>query len=774
MAFDKVKTLRAAERYLALGKIPAAVKEYCKIVEDDPDDFTTVNMLGDLYVRVGNQPAAIACFRRIAEHYRAQDFALKAIAMFKKIDRLQPHDTEISTHLADLYAQQDLVVEARAHYLAVANAHNKAGATQDGLEVLRKIADLDSQNTELRIRLAEGYLKEGMGPEAAAAFTEAGQHLLVRGAFDDALVVFGKALELQPADRVVLKGLLEAHSARGTADEAAELIGRAAADNSEDADLLSMLARAHLQAEDPIQAEQATTSLVARDPSAYLQQAEVARLYLSADKVDDAVRVAAGIAEQMLSEREDNQLLDLVDEFLACDSDNVQALRLLVRVFWWQRDMEKLKAALERLAEAAEAAGLVNDERYALTQLMRLAPDQAHHADRLRELGGAAEDAAAEVLPVSEPTGVSEAASVDATHDEYAFDPPASTPVGESEFEWNSVEDMDEVNSGAGDKLEIERGFTFEAVAAEELASTPDEVMATPVYDDQVKDARTQELESVDFYIAQGYADIAVDTLDLLERQFGAHADIDQRRRQLETMGAAGDSTVSDSTIPVDIAVPPQPAAEFGEFEFTSDEAFVNPEPSAPIQQIAPVSSPIPQKPQGIDPGLAEIFEEYRVSAEGDDDANGNGDYETHYNLGLAYKEMDLFEEALEEFQMAAGLVASDDGTPRYLQCCNLLGHCFMQKGVPQLAVKWFNKGFSTPSASEDERQALRYELAAAYEQVGDMDRAIDLFTEVYGIDVSYRGVKERLRELKARANGENGKAAPASERNNNHEQRVN
>ncbi len=97
MAFDKVKTLRAAERYLELGKIPAAVKEYCKIVEDDPDDFTTLNMLGDLYVRVGNPPAAIACFRRIAEHYREQDFALKAIAMFKKIDRLQPNDAAIST-----------------------------------------------------------------------------------------------------------------------------------------------------------------------------------------------------------------------------------------------------------------------------------------------------------------------------------------------------------------------------------------------------------------------------------------------------------------------------------------------------------------------------------------------------------------------------------------------------------------------------------------------------------------------------------------------------
>jgi predicted Zn-dependent protease len=307
MAFDKVKTLRAAERYLELGKIPAAVKEYCKIVEDDPDDFTTLNMLGDLYVRVGNQSAAIVCFRRIAEHYREQDFALKAIAMFKKIDRLQPNDPGISTHLADLYAQQDLVVEARAHYLAVANAHNLAGATQAGLEVLRKIADLDSQNTDLRIKLAEGYLKENLMPEAAAAFTEAGHHLLTKGAFDAAVEVFRKALQLRPSDQAVLQGLLEAHSALGTADEAAELIATASSANPDDGNLLAMLARAHVQAEDPARAEEATALLVARESTAYLQYIEVARLYLSNDKVDDAVRVVSGIAEQMLAEREDSQ-----------------------------------------------------------------------------------------------------------------------------------------------------------------------------------------------------------------------------------------------------------------------------------------------------------------------------------------------------------------------------------------------------------------------------------------------------------------------------------
>jgi tetratricopeptide (TPR) repeat protein len=767
MAFDKVKTLRAAERYLELGKIPAAVKEYCKIVEDEPNDFTALNMLGDLYVRVGNQPAAVSCFRRIAEHYRDEDFALKAIAMFKKIDRLQPHDTEIATHLADLYAQQDLVVEARAHYLAVANAHSKAGATQACLEVLRKIADLDSQNTDIRIKLAESYYKEGMKTEAAEAFTEAGHHLVARGAFDEALEVFGRALEIRPADHVVLKGLLAAHSARGTADEAAEIIGCAAADCPEDVELLCMLASAHVEAEDPSKAEQATASLVAKESSAYLRYTDVARLYLRSDKVEDAVRVVAGIAEQMLAEREDNQLLELLDELLTCDSDNVQALRLLVRAFWWQRDVEKLKAALERLAEAAEAAGLVKDERYALTQLTRLAPDQTDHAWRLEQLGGAEEEAAAEALPEMDSVSRPEAeatppsSSPPASEEEFVFDSPvASTPVGESEFEWSPVTDVAELGTESGHEIEIERGFTFESVVAEELPSTSGEA-ASHAQNDQVRDARTQELESVDFYIAQGYADIALDTLDLLERQFGSHLDIDLRRRQLETVDDDAGSTSTESTGSIDTGNLVQPKEEI---EVASTAPVLSSEVAAPSRQVP--SSPA----GGIDPGLAEIFEEYRVSAEGESDSNGNGDYETHYNLGLAYKEMDLFEEALEEFQTAAGMVNPDDGTARYLQCCNLLGHCFMQKGVPQLAVKWFNKGFNSAGASEDERQALRYELAAAYEEAGDLDRAIDLFTEVYGINVSYRGVNERLRALQARADGKNGSAA----RNQNHEQRVN
>jgi hypothetical protein len=83
-----------------------------------------------------------------------------------------------------------------------------------------------------------------------------------------------------------------------------------------------------------------------------------------------------------------------------------------------------------------------------------------------------------------------------------------------------------------------------------------------------------------------------------------------------------------------------------------------------------------------------------------------------------------------------------------------------MQKGVPQLAMKWFATGLNAPGTSDDERLALRYELGAAYEQVGDLKRAIEIFTEVYGINVSYRGVNDRLRTLQVRAGNQNGNGA--------------
>jgi len=177
MAFEKAKVLKAAEKFLSQGKINAAIKEYRQIVDNDADDLTTLNMLGDLYARAGKKEDAVACFERIAEHYSAQEFNLKAIAMYKKIERIKTRDPIIAFKLGELYASQGLVVDARAQYLTVADAYTRSGDNKRALDILHKIADLDPNNTEIRLKLADGYLKESMRPEAAAAFVQAADRL---------------------------------------------------------------------------------------------------------------------------------------------------------------------------------------------------------------------------------------------------------------------------------------------------------------------------------------------------------------------------------------------------------------------------------------------------------------------------------------------------------------------------------------------------------------------------------------------------------------------
>src|SRR5882762_2739291 len=358
MAFEKGKVLKAAEKFLSQGNINAAIKEYRQIVEHDQTDFTTLNMLGDLCVRAGKKEEAISCFLRIAEHYREQEFALKAIAMYKKIERLNPRDPIIAEKLAILYSIQGLVVDARAQYLI----------------------------------LAETYVKEGLLSEAAQAFTEAGERLSGAGAFERSLQAFSRALDLVPHSRAALSGLVSAHVALGTAYEAAELLEKLIADKPDDIELITLLLEAHLAAQDAAGAERATSLLMVQDATNYNRFLDVARLYLSSGDLESAARVLAGVTERVLAGREENQLLELVEEVLARDPEQIMALRLLVRIHWWQRDMDKLRAALERLTEAAEAAGETEDERYALTQLVRLVPDATRYTDRLNELGGAPEE----------------------------------------------------------------------------------------------------------------------------------------------------------------------------------------------------------------------------------------------------------------------------------------------------------------------------------------------------------------------------------------------
>jgi tetratricopeptide (TPR) repeat protein len=142
---------------------------------------------------------------------------------------------------------------------------------------------------------------------------------------------------------------------------------------------------------------------------------------------------------------------------------------------------------------------------------------------------------------------------------------------------------------------------------------------------------------------------------------------------------------------------------------------------------------------------LTEIFDQFRseVGELGAEDE----DLETHYNLGIAYREMGLIEEAISEFQKVAK--GNKGQAFRYaMQCCTLLGLAFMEKGQPAIAATWYERALAMPALDQETILALRYDLGVAQELAGDMAAARKSFSQVYGMNIDYRDVAERLSSL--------------------------
>jgi tetratricopeptide (TPR) repeat protein len=143
---------------------------------------------------------------------------------------------------------------------------------------------------------------------------------------------------------------------------------------------------------------------------------------------------------------------------------------------------------------------------------------------------------------------------------------------------------------------------------------------------------------------------------------------------------------------------------------------------------------------------LKEVFDEFR--AELGEMGAEDEDLETHYNLGIAFREMGLLEEAISEFQKVAK--ANEKGKAfRYaMQCCTLLGLAFMEKGQPSIAAIWYERALRTPGVDGESTLALRYDLGVAQETANDLDAALKSFSQVYAVNIDYRDVGDRIAAL--------------------------
>jgi tetratricopeptide (TPR) repeat protein len=163
---------------------------------------------------------------------------------------------------------------------------------------------------------------------------------------------------------------------------------------------------------------------------------------------------------------------------------------------------------------------------------------------------------------------------------------------------------------------------------------------------------------------------------------------------------------------------------------------------------LAPeVAASAPKTDASVD--LADMFGELKQELE-DDQANTQEDPETHYNLGVAFREMGLLDEAIGELQKVCQAVDRGHDFPQLMQTYTWLAQCFLDKGVPEAAIRWYDNALKLPGIDQETRTALNYELAASHEAAGNTPVALKHFMEVYGSNIDYRDVAERIKALKS------------------------
>ncbi|HKR67048.1 MAG TPA: tetratricopeptide repeat protein [Thermoanaerobaculia bacterium] len=1011
MAVQRDKVIASAEKLVAKGKIEPAIKEYERLLEDNPNDVNTLNRIGDLWVRINRNDEAVKVFTKIADHYSKDGFFLKAIAIYKKINKLDPSKLEIYARLADLYAKQGLAMEAKSQYQVLADYYLKHGEPGNALGIYRKISELDPQSINVHVKLADLYSQNNQTAEALKEYDRVGRMLLKRGMLDEAVQVFRKALKIDPRNTELVDSLVTALLEAKDYENARQIVEAALEGNRDSPRLLAMLGKIQLSRGDTSGARTTLERALDADPNETSVREALSELYLKQNDAARALEMVGPLVEKALARGERGGAIEMLNKILRVDPGNAPTLERLVAVYSRLNEETNILASMNSLAEAHIAKMRFDEASKVLEKLIQREPQNAQHRTKLQfvrsQMGGtdtmpvrpksgpqpavelptmeieepapsfdiveetptfdldaseaieldldsipsmstptpapppppshlmpAVEIAAADLaegnddldfitehlteaevfakyglaekaaehlravlerspknltahdrlfrilLEEGEMEGARAAAlayagvleekgdtsTVQAVRNEFtsrghsleapkaaprvapapapAPPPPApepepaitlddfsggdeltfdlDAPAPEIEFgiEEEAVEELPAIEEVHEEVVELapepelpvadeleevveepEPLLEFEVPAPEPepeplpepepepVAFEPEPESAEPFFGVESdldalsaieEELPLEEIGEIDFYIEQELFDEARRKLESLDLRFPGNADLAIRRQRIEAAAAEAASAAAAAAAAAATPRPPVLSRDEIESELLSaipdddDEELAAPAPPPPpppppaaaetpamsaslVQEenlfadednffdlAAELESELADEEESIslseeEQSLEEIFKEFKKGVEQQLDSE---DYDTHYNLGIAYKEMGLIDEAIGEFQLAS------KDPKRAVECASMLGLCFLEKGMPQLAIKWYRKGLEIPEITEEEHVGLLYDLGSAYQEVGDTDNAQKAFMEVYGMNTNYRDIVTRIKQL--------------------------
>jgi pilus assembly protein FimV len=773
--------LQLAEMQLKAGKQPQAVALLRKLLDAEPDNLRVQTRLAELLLTMGQQKEAIETFQAAMQRILDQGDHAEAVRLADRVIQLDPSNQAIFLLKIRALTAAGKRPEA-AKLLETLPDHQAGGDTTSMLlslylegaqaakaaELAEKVFARDAKQYRVIHQVAGALLDAGDLDRAQKMLGSIRDTMIDSGDHEQLAQTLQRLAERRPGGLEPLEWLVD-------------LYGRAS-DSFRLPDALAQLALAYESAGDDAKALAAYEKLLERTPEDETTRRKYMRLRLSAGlepgsaDIPAPVKVAPtelGVSKSAPVPESSDSSLD--DETLRYVTQALTDVDLFSSYGLTQKAIDLLEAVLERapvhmpvlerLLDLSVGAGNAERTIELAKVLEQIATERNDRAsvERFAELRSRFEKVAPPAPAAAPPPP--EAKPKPAAPPPAAAPQEFSVPVIQAELDEPEAEaepapaevaaapepveaavhevDLSDEWAALSEQLETAMHDEPAAVAAEPVADEPEPEVPEPV------------LIPAHPVHAHAEARAQAPSFDL-ELQSMAPMEAATASETPEADSLLADLAGELDSITASLGLPestPAPAV-MQNASVSSSKAgashAVSPPPSMPAAAPPKSSAPAPGSSGGSGAGLegplGDLFEEFR--AELGEAGTGDEDIETHYNLGIAYREMGLLEEAISEFQKVASTADKGPAFRYAMQCSTLLGLAFMEKGQPAIAAIWYDKALKTPGLDQESILALRYDLGVAQELAGDLKAAYTSFSQVYATNIDYRDVSERIAHL--------------------------
>ncbi|MEK6639528.1 MAG: tetratricopeptide repeat protein [Nitrospirota bacterium] len=752
MAIDRGNVLHSAQLFASRGQFDAAINEWKKLSSEWPGDGSIFNSIGELHIKRQATNDAVSAFLQAANAFRAEGATLKAIATFKKILKLDPSRYDVYRHLGDLNAERGLLSSAVQDYLTLGKHCLKGGKSKEALDIYKKIVGLDPSNLDAQQRVAELCVQENKQDEATTVYLQLGRERSAQQRHAEAKDAYQSVLRIDPANSEALQFIehfkkTEGSSSPGAKSGSVQPIAGLMPKSGEPLNLLSEATR-RIEAKQFAGAEAILNQLLTKEPGNPDVCQLLAKLHLQRGDLQVALGEYRYLAGAALRAQEYAKAELLMTDFLAVEPQSVAILELYGELHEEKGDVAnaviQYGKAIELLLEHPEP-GMPTLHEELFQKVVELAPDSPAvkklsalmHGTVVDELLTSARSETAvpqDAATPSRPAQPTETFSVANAAPDDAWNV-TSTAIPHHERHGSLVEEEPVLAH-----LEPPEFSEPEPVTPDHECTVsspePDEPEA-PLSETTDSSVLLSMGEQFQAYMAAGQQAEAEEWLSHLVTAQPDHAEARELFGSLlEAKGDTAGAALQYSRALELLLAQPQnetQAQQAGLYAKVKELASSSPL----VAKWASTFSPKLQAPASA--------VEKSVSA-----PSGNTiDSDTHYTLGVAYKNMGLLDEAKEEFSL------SMQSHEFFADSCLMIAICLKEQGECQSASAQLELLLQDPKCQGAKAQAIRYELGLLYEAQEQWRQAAEMYESI----PTFHDVPDRLESVLARR----GPAQPVS-----------